>query len=193
MTQATRGSTDFANGVSSEAVQKATGHSWEEWFALLDGENAQSLPHAAIARLAREQFGASDWWAQSVTVGYEQARGLRDKYQKSDGYTASGSKAIAVPVERLYAAWMEAAQRASWLGDAPLTVTKGTPGKSVRATWDEGAGSKVDVYLDAKGETKSSVSVQQTKLADADESARSKAFWAAALQRLKSYLESTAA
>lgn len=55
-------STEKAGGVSSEAVQKATGRTWDEWLALLDADGAQQLSHPQIAILVREKHGAPDWW-----------------------------------------------------------------------------------------------------------------------------------
>ena len=37
--------------ISDAAVRKATGKSWDEWFAVLDSEGADALPHKQIARL----------------------------------------------------------------------------------------------------------------------------------------------
>jgi|GEM_PF-4858550 len=37
-----------------------------------------------------------------VAVGYEQARGLRQKNQSAQGFQVTSSKTVAVPVARLY-------------------------------------------------------------------------------------------
>ncbi len=64
--------------ISDAAVRKATGKGWDEWFALLDSEGAEALPHKQIARLLHDRgYIASSWWCQMVTVGYERARGKR--------------------------------------------------------------------------------------------------------------------
>jgi hypothetical protein len=64
----------MAERVSDEAVRSKTGRGWAEWFELLDGEGARELIHG--------KYGIDGWWAQNVTVGHEQERGLRDKHQK---------------------------------------------------------------------------------------------------------------
>src|SRR5436190_23296914 len=89
-------------GISSEAVRARTCKAWEEWIALLDAENAQTLPHKEIAALLSDQYGVLPWWCQMVTVGYEQARGLRAVHQSVDGYSASASKTINAPLSVLY-------------------------------------------------------------------------------------------
>jgi uncharacterized protein YndB with AHSA1/START domain len=174
-------------GVSSEAVQAKTGKTWPEWFAALDAAGAQTLPHPQIARYLQEVHGVPDWWCQMVTVGYEQARGLREAHQKTDGFTANASKTLGVPLAVLYDAWAAESQRAAWLGETGLTVRKATPGKSLRITWSDG--SAVDVGFYAKGEAKSQVSLQHAKLPDAESGARMKTFWSAALDRLKAFVE----
>lgn len=174
--------------ISDSAVQSATGKTWDEWFAVLDAAGAASLDHQSIVKFLREQHEIGDWWQQMVTVTYEQARGLRDKHQKPEGYQIGGSKTIAVPAERLYAAWADEDARARWLPDPALSITKMTPNKSLRAVWVDGA-SRLDVDFYAKGEGKSQVAVQHSKLADAEAAARMKDYWAEALNRLKVLLE----
>ena len=64
-------------GFSDETVRMKTGKSSEEWYALLDTWNAPEKGHTATAKHLCEAHGVSPWWAQSVTVRYEYARGLR--------------------------------------------------------------------------------------------------------------------
>src|ERR1700752_4374658 len=68
-------------GVGSDAVLRATGKAWDEWLKLLDRAGAKKMPHKDIALMLSRQFKVPDWWSQMVTVGYEQARGLRKAYQ----------------------------------------------------------------------------------------------------------------
>lgn len=180
-------SVDKFAGVSSEAVQAKTGKTWAEWFAILDAAGAQTLLHPQIARYLQDVHGVPDWWCQMVTVGYEQARGLREAHQQTNGFTANASKTLAVPVAALYDAWAAESKRAAWLGEVELTVRKATPDKSIRITW--GDGSKVDVGFYEKGEGKSQISLQHSKLADTDAAAWMKTFWGAALDRLKAFVE----
>lgn len=176
-----------AAGVSAAAVLKATGRTWDEWFALLDADEAQRLSHPEIAILLSQKHGAPDWWSQMITVGYEQERGLRAKHQVTDGYSVSASKTINVPRERLFAAWADESERAVWLPNAPLTLRKATEPKSLRIGWE--GNSTVDADLYAKGEGKSSVSVQHSRLADPGSAACMKEYWSNALGRLKQHLE----
>jgi hypothetical protein len=175
------------NNVGDAAVQSATGKGWMAWFAILDGAGASSWPHPKIAAYLHDEQGVADWWSQTVTVGYEQARGLRAKHEKTDGFTANGSRTLNVPVDVLYAAWAEPARRAQWLPDAPIVVNKATPGKSLRLLWAEDD-TRVDVNLYAKGAQKSQVAIQHSKLPDAATAEAMKAYWRAALDRLATHL-----
>ena len=59
---------------------------------------------ASIAKLVATRHKIPGWWAQAVTVGYERARGLRDKYQTPAGYQAGASKTVNVPLATLFGA-----------------------------------------------------------------------------------------
>ena len=180
---------DVYAGISSEAVRAKTAKTWKEWFAVLDKAGASAWPHKEIARHVHDKHGCPDWWSQMVTVGYEQARGLRVKHQKCDGeFSASASKTLAVPVSALFAAWNEPKLRSKWLSGAKgLTVRKATENKSLRITWPDGT--NVDVNLFAKGPAKSQVAVEHGKLSGLADVPRIKEYWAEALAKLQELLE----
>jgi hypothetical protein len=170
-------------GVSDEAVKKATGRDWAAWIAALDHAGAATRTHKDIAKLLHEQLGvASGWWSQMISVGYEQAKGLRDVHQTLDGYVAGASRTLPVTADAVYAAWADARKRKGWLSE-PCAVSKSTPGKSVRIDWPDG--SRVDVYIVPKGAAKTQVAIQHSKLPNQDSVAMRKAFWKEALDRLQ--------
>lgn len=180
-------------GISDEAVRKATGRSWPEWFRVLNAAGARTMPHRAIAELLHERLGVRDWWSQMVTVAYEQAVQGRRKHEKPGGFEVSGSKTINVPLAALYAAWQSPKSRARWLQGADLVVRKATRQKSMRITWDAAKGADattVSVNFYPRGPGKSAVSVQHGKLRSEAAAARAKRFWAARLEALKDLLES---
>ena len=176
-------------GVGTEAVMRATGRPWSEWLAVLDRAGARAMEHKDIALLLSRKFGVPDWWGQMVTVGYEQARGLRAARERSDGFAASASRTVHAPVGRLFDAWRDAASRERWLLDAPVEVRRSVDGRSMRMTWSPGA-SAVEVSFQSRGPGKSQVAVEHGKLRSAASARTQKAFWAAALDRLKALLES---
>src|ERR1051325_153823 len=173
--------------IGDEAVKKATGRDWAEWFRIFDKAGAAKLDHRGITAIAEEP-GAPPWWGQMVTGRYEQERGLRAVHQKMDGYSASISRTIAAPLKEIYEAWGAGRRRAKWLKEPKLAVRKATPHKSLRITWSDGA-SSVEVNLYPKGDAKTQVSVQHSKLKDAAAGAEKKALWGEALDRLKEALE----
>lgn len=178
-------------GVGSDAVARATGKAWDQWLAILDKAGAVKMPHKAIASLLAERFRVPPWWSQMVTVGYEQARGLREARQKADGYAASATRTVTAGLDRLYGAWADPGLRALWLGEAPIAIRRATDGKSMRITWKAGD-SRVVVNFYAAGAGKSRVQVEHGKLADARAAERQKSYWGAALDRLKAMLEKAA-
>lgn len=76
----------------------------------------------------------------------------------------------------IYRAWIDEAMRRRWLEDKPLTMRKATSNKSLRITWVDGKTILVVNFYE-QGEAKSQVTVQYTKLGDASEAERMKAFW----------------
>ena len=169
-------------------VKRATGRKRAEWFKLLDRFGAARREHREIADLLARKQGVPGWWAQMVTVGYEQARGLRDVYQHADGFAANASRTYEVSVESLFVAWNDPKARARWLPRAPLELRRAVNGKSMRLAWNPG-GSRVLVSFVAKGAGRSQVQVEHGKLPSAAAVTRQKAYWSEALGRLKAVLE----
>ena len=95
-----RGVGGNADGVGDHAVVSATGRTRDEWFALLDAAGAAGWKHQAIASWLVTEHGVDSWWAQGVTVGYEQARGIRSPGQRQDGtFEVSVTRTIVGDVE----------------------------------------------------------------------------------------------
>jgi hypothetical protein len=176
------------NGIGNDAVLEKTGKGWTEWFAILDRAGAAKMSHREIATYLSERQSCPPWWGQMVTVGYEQERGLREKHQKPDGYSASASKTVAVPVTELYEAWVDEKIRRRWLPGVAFVIRKATAPKSLRITPEDGQ-SDLSVMFYAKGEDKSQVAIEHDKLGTREDVARSKTYWGEALDRLKAMLE----
>lgn len=177
-------SKDKFGGVSSEAVRAKTGKDWNEWLEILDGENAKTMPHSEIAKLLAGKYSVPDWWAQMVTVGYEQARGLRAVHQQADGYTANASKTFNAPLSKLYAACADEALQAKWIGRKTFRVSKATPNKSLRFIWGKDDATRVEMNLYAKSLSKSMLQIQHTKLTNAEQVEKTKTYWRKALEKL---------
>ena len=174
-------------GVSDAAVQRATGKSWDEWFALVDAWQGTTHNHTEIARHVYETYGIDGWWAQNVTVGYERARGMRALHERPDGFSGNASKTFPVSVERLFSAFVEPDEREHWLEELELRNRTSQPNKSARFDVLPEDG-RLAVTFVAKGPEKSSAQLQQDRLADADEVAGWKALWKEQLARLAAFL-----
>lgn len=184
MTNSTRRKTvGKTAGIGDEAVRARTGRGWEEWFKILDKAGAEEMTHKEIAAFLHERYIDNQWWSQTVTVAYEQARGLREKYEKPTGFDVGRSKTIPVPVETLFDAWKDARVRRRWLEESGLTVRTTSPNKSMRFTWLDGKTVVVVNFYD-KGRGKSQVTVQHTKLKNKAAVEKMKRYWGDALNRL---------
>jgi uncharacterized protein YndB with AHSA1/START domain len=175
---------EFKPSMSGDAVRKRTGKDWLEWFSILDEAGAHEMSHKEIVAFLNQDHDVEPWWQQSITVEYEKARGLRAKHQAAEGYQVSASKTFPMDMETLFNAWADENLRERWLPEAPMMVNKATPGKSMRISWKDGE-SRVDVYFTAKGEKKSAVQLQHSKLRDAEEGEKMKSYWKEALGRLE--------
>lgn len=163
-------------GAADDAVRRGSGKGWAEWIEILDRWDATGHTHAEIARHLREQHGVPGWWAQSVTVGYERARGMRARYEHADGFAVTVSKTFPVDAARLFAWFTDARRRRRWLGPAVLRVRTSTPAKSARFDYGDD-GSRVNVFFTPKGDAKATVHVEHARLADADAVEAARAAW----------------
>lgn len=184
-------STKFG-GISSEAVERATGCSWDRWVKALNKDGAADMEHKDIALWVRKKYGIGAWWCQMVTVGYEQATGRRAKHQMKDGYRVGGSKTIAAPVAALYEAWSDPKRRSRWLPGADMRVRTATANKSMRITWEDAKGAEATdliVMFYAKGPAKSQVTVEHGKHKTAAAGEKQKRFWSGRLGALAEMLK----
>ena len=174
-------------GMSDAAVRAKTGKTWAQWVKTLDAIDAHTLPHRDIAAHLRFTHGLTAWWSQTVTVGYERIRGLRDKGQRRDGaYEVNRTRTLAASPEALHRAFADARMRRKWLDDVSPRVRTSTPPKSVRLAWPDGT--DVDVVVVDKG-AKAQVSVQHRKLQTKAQAEQLRAWWGERLDALATMLK----
>jgi hypothetical protein len=174
--------------MSDAAIRRRTGRGWEEWFDLLDAWGAADRTHTDIARWVVEEHATTGWDAQAVTVSYERVSGRRAVGEHSDGFSITVSKTVAVPVDRLYEAFVDGSVRQGWLPDGDLRERTTIKPRSARFDWADGE-TRVNVGFMAKGEEKSTVALEHARLADAEEAERMKAYWRDRVAALKEELE----
>jgi uncharacterized protein YndB with AHSA1/START domain len=173
---------------SEEALVRRTGNGWEHWFDLLDEWGATERSHKEMATWLREEQEVAGWWAQAITTSYERVRGMRAVGERPDGFVAGASKTVAVPVDRLFDAWVDSELRRTWLPDAELRERTATRPRNARYDWGDGA-TRVVVGFEPKGGSKATVSMSHERLDDAEEADRMKAYWRERLSALKQSLE----
>jgi hypothetical protein len=175
-------------GMSDAAVRSKTGRTWAEWVAVLDAAGAAQMTHRDIAQYLHEEHSVPEWWTQTVTVGYERIRGLRDVGQRRGGdYETNKSKTVGVPLARLFDAFLDARQRRKWLGAVDLEIRRATANKTMRITWDDAT--NVQVQFTAKGPDKSQVAIQHGKIASKSRAEELKRYWTEKLDGLAKQLE----
>jgi uncharacterized protein YndB with AHSA1/START domain len=182
---------DYAKlaGMSDASIKAKTGCTWQRWTGALDYAGAHAWPHRRIAEYVHEKFKVGDWWAQTVTVGYERIKGLRAIGRRRDGtFEAAKSKTFGVSLARLYRSWSDSKLRAKWL-PVVLTVRSASPQKYMRMTWPDAT--TVVVGFTKKSAAKSQVAVQHTKLSDRAAVTKMKAFWQERLGALGDVLKPT--
>jgi hypothetical protein len=154
-------------GVSEAAMLTATGKYPDEWFAILDQAGATAWTHTAIARWLSDR-DVDGWWAQSVTVRYEQARGMRLPGQQSDGtFAVSASRSVDVGHGRSDHAAVLAAltgPMSASLGVVPAAVNAAAKYPTVR--WGLPSGESLLATLSPVSAGKTSVSLTQSKILD---------------------------
>jgi len=176
---------DYAKlaGTSDASLKAATGCTWERWVKTLDKAGAANMSHREIAKVVAF-FKTPSWWTQTVTVGYERIRGLRERGQQRGGaYQTTKSRTVNVPLSRLFAAFTDQRTRARWL-DADATIKSVSPHKRIRLVWDDGTAAIAGFY--AKGAGKSMVAVEHTKLPSKAAAESMKKKWGESLDRLAS-------
>ena len=191
--QPTPGGTEPAPLVTTdEKIRDRTGRGWEEWFDLLDGWEADGpLTHRQLSRRVADELGIEPlvWDAQAVTTSYERARRGREVGRRADGrFAVSVTRTVAVSVSKLYRAFAEPSVRDQWLPDGELHERTAAARKSIRFDWADGT-TRVHVVFLAKARGKSVATVEHSRLADAAETDRMKAYWRERLTALKAALE----
>jgi hypothetical protein len=162
--------------VSDVAVLEATGRRWDDWFRLLDDRGLEDFSHRETARWLVSTHQVDGWWAQSITVGYERARGLRKPHQTSEGFEVSVSKTLPVPADALWAAVADPTLRADWVGD--LVLEERTLRASRYARFEVPRdGTRVLMSVDPKGDAKSTLTVTHARLSDGDAVEARRALW----------------
>jgi len=89
------------------SIESGTGTALETWVQRITEAGGPDLDHAAIARLLSERWDITEWWAQGVTVAYEQVIGRRVVGQSCDGdFSASASRTVPGDIDAVRDRWV---------------------------------------------------------------------------------------
>ena len=172
-----------------QPVERATNKTWDKWLQYMDGIDARNLSHHEIATNVLEELdGKIDnpaWWAQSVTVAYEQHIGRRIPGQRPDGtFQASASKATKFGMQELMDKWADFAAGddevlAGIAGDVRVSGTE------KRITWRTKAsdGSSIRVTSEPNKNGTASIVVDHMELQTHELNIEAKSKWSSILQR----------
>jgi hypothetical protein len=146
-----------------QPIERATHKTWDEWLEFMEKADAKNLDHHAIATKVLEDLdGKIDspaWWAQAVTVAYEQYIGRRLPGQRPDGtFQTSVSKSTPLSMHQLMAQWTEFASQDREILSLIVEDVK-VGGTSNRLSWRTKAkdGAAIQVLSEPKGDTASLV------------------------------------
>ncbi|HEV8286436.1 MAG TPA: hypothetical protein VGQ09_19140 [Chitinophagaceae bacterium] len=168
-----------------ERYLNATGKNWKWWFATLKKTGAEKMLHKQIAVILEKQFGVSAWWAQSITVRFEQEIGRRIPGETSENtYQANLSKTVSGAAEEIFSRWIDNFSHRSSLNgkkikkDAKTSVTKKWSYWRVKLE----DGSAISINFSQKGKDKVLIQVNHDQLLNEEEKLAWKSFWIKTLE-----------
>lgn len=172
---------------SDSTILKATGRSQEEWFELLDEAGASSWDHATIARWLGGKHEVDAWWAQGVTIRYEQSRAPGHTGEGS--FEVSHSKSISAAATAVWPYVTDDDLRRDWL-DLELNALSQS---SASIRFDGGERTRVTFFIEQAPPTKSGrprcrLSVTHTRL-QRESVQETTEFWTDSLMRLSALFE----
>jgi len=172
-----------------KAVERATNRTWDEWLRYMEGIGAKNLSHHEIATKVLEELDGKieniGWWAQSVTVAYEQYTGHRIPGQRPDGtFQTSVSKATKLGMKGLMDKWENFAAKDQAVL-AVIAADARVSGTEKRITWRTKArdGSEIRVTSEPKKDGTASIIAVQMGLQTNELNIEAKSKWSSILQR----------
>src|SRR5260221_7673447 len=172
-----------------KAVERATNRTWDEWLQFMDGIGAKKLSHHEIATKVLEELdGKVDnlgWWAQSVTVAYEQYTGHRIPGQRPDGtFQTSVSKSTQLGMKALMDKWVNFAAKDKDVLSVHVDDAR-VSGTEKRITWRAKArdGSEIRISSEPKKDGTGSIIAVQMGLQTNELNIEAKAKWLSILER----------
>lgn len=195
--------------VTDASARAKTGKTLQQWFAHLDGAGGLARGRRELVNSLYSEQELDEWWATTVVVEYERARGAKEKDGKPRGYSICSTKTVAAPLARVFRAFGEAADLDRWLGAKSkvafedggtlenadgdrATFQRIRANKDLRLAWEHATrapGSQVEVLFADKGKGKTGITLNHTRIQARRDADELRAGWSASLERLKQALE----
>lgn len=196
--------------VDDASARAATGHTLQQWFALLDAQGGLALGRRALGVWLRDEKKVDAWWCPTINHEYERARGQLEKDGMPKGYSICPTKSIKADPARCCEAFAGKAALDRWFGKGnqidwreggrwtcadgnAATIKKINPGKALKLMWEDpglALATPVEIKFDgAAGAGKCTVMVSVERLQTRAEADGYRRAWGQALDRLKALLE----
>jgi hypothetical protein len=173
--------------IDTTKFKDATGRDFYEWLAYLKQIDAEKLSHKDIAAQLIEKAGVDGWWAQSITVAYEQHTGRRQPGQRADGtFSASAARTLEGLPDKWFPVWCALMARETIISGQKLigapTITSPKSGPNWRCQLADG--SRVTMGATKISPEKSRAAVEHSGLSETAVLA-AKSYWRSKLAELK--------
>jgi uncharacterized protein YndB with AHSA1/START domain len=195
--------------VDDASARAKTGKTLRQWFAHLDELGGLERGRRELVNQLYSGAKLDEWWATTLVVEYERARGALEKDGKPKGYSICSTKTIAAPLARVFAAFGAAQDLDRWLGARTkvefedggtlqngdgdrATFQRIRTNKDLRLVWQHeqrAPGSQVEVLFAAKGADKTGITLNHTRIQSRKDADELRAGWSAAFDELKRHLE----
>jgi len=174
----------------TERYAEATGKNWEEWVRELKKIGADEMPHKEIASLLVKQYKLTSWWAQSITVRFEQEIGRRIPGETCENtFQATVSKTVVGNAEEFFLKWTDRFSSCDSLNGIKLTQNPVTSITKKWHYWRVGLkdSSAISVNFSQKENDKALIQINHDKLLNREELFSWKNFWK---KKLAEFLDS---
>lgn len=165
--------------ISDKAIERSTGDSWDTWLERLNEMGASNLTHKEIASKLVTDYQVAGWWAQSLTVRYEQVIGRREPSQSNAGdFAVSVSKTLDGTMDEALHWWLKIVQARTEFNGVPIltsSTTETEKWRNYRVALQDGSRVVVGIY--AKTPTKAGFGLQHSKLPSTEAAEAWRIYW----------------
>lgn len=165
--------------VNVKTIEEVTNRSWQDWLEFFKKINAENLSHPEIAEKICDE-GVTAWWAQNITVYYEQQIGRRKPGQNCTGkFAVSIGKTLPGDLDTVLKQWQIAVKAYKKFDQLEITRKPSVSSTEKYRYWRCGFAndSVLNVNFSQKTADKTTISVQHEKLSSSEEVEHWRAYW----------------